>query len=96
MVNPSFRRRLLAVALAMGATLAAPAPLAAQYHTGSTPLYIYYYFSDGTYTDQIGEDRDTCNRWGIGRTATSGSWSPYVQTELWGYCVNGQLRDTPE
>ena len=91
MTTATVTRKLLCAALALGAAFTMSGPAAAQYHEGEDVLYYYYYYSDATYTDQIGWDRDTCNRWGIGRTATQGSSSPYVQTEPYAMCVNGQL-----
>jgi hypothetical protein len=95
MINANRKRALLTPTVALCAAVAMPGPAMAQYHTGSDALYYHYYYSDSTYTEQVGWDRDTCNRWGIGRTATDGSWSNYVQLEIWAYCVNGQLSDDP-
>ena len=73
------------------AAVAMPGPAMAQYHQGEDVLYYHYYYSDATYTDQIGWDRDTCNYYGVGRTATQGSFSNYEQLEPYAMCVNGQL-----
>ncbi|HEX9946908.1 MAG TPA: hypothetical protein VGA98_05140 [Allosphingosinicella sp.] len=78
MIKVSTKHRLLSAAVAVGAALAIAGPAIAQYHQGSDLLYEYYYYSDATYTDNVGYDRDTCNRWGVGRTATDGSSTPYV------------------
>ena len=91
MIKATVTRKLLTAAIALGASVAMAGPAMAQYHEGGDVLYYHYYYSDSTYTDQIGWDRDTCNRNGIGRTATQGSFSVYEQTEPYAMCINGQL-----
>lgn len=91
MIKATLKRKLLTATIAVSAAFTMAGPAMAQYHEGEDVLYYHYYYSDATYTDQIGYDRDTCNRWGIGRTATVGSFSNYEQTEPWAMCVNGQL-----
>ena len=90
-MNVSRKRALLAVAVALSA-VAMPGPAMAQYHRGEDILYYHYYCSDATCTDEVGWDRDTCNWYGVGRTATQGSWSAYERLEPWAMCVNGQLQ----
>jgi hypothetical protein len=91
MINALRKRALLSLAVAASAVVAMPGPAMAQYHQGEDVLYYHYYYSDATYTDQVGWDRDTCNYYGVGRTATQGSWSPYEQLEPYAMCINGQL-----
>jgi hypothetical protein len=91
MTKLPFKRNLLNAAVALSAAFTMAGPALAQYHQGEDVLYYHYYYSDGTYTDQIGYDRDTCNWYGVGRTATVGSFSNYEQTEPYAMCINGQL-----
>lgn len=92
MIKAMMKRALLVATVALGAVAVNPVPVSAQLvHQGTDPLYDNYYFSDATYTNQVGYDRDTCNYYGVGHTATQGTWTPYVQREIWAYCVNGQL-----
>lgn len=91
MINATMKRVLFSTPLALGAALFAAQPVAAQYHQGSDLLYDYYYHSDSTLTNEVGHDRDTCNWYGVGRTATEGTATPYFIQEPWAYCVDGQL-----
>lgn len=55
-------------------------------------MYERYYYDDPEMTIQVGYDRDTCTRYGIGGTRTEGRYGPYVQTNVIARCVNGQLQ----
>ncbi len=60
-------------------------PVGAQ-ESGWVPVYDHYYYSDASYTNQVGHNRDTCNAYGVGQTAVEGTWTSYVQNEIYAYC----------
>lgn len=73
------------------ATGAAPiAPAIAQ--EGGDVMYERYYYDDPEMTIQVGYERDTCTRYGVGGGRTEGRYGPYVQSEPIALCVNGQLQ----
>lgn len=86
------KRALLSATVALTAALAMPGPAMAQYHQGTDPLYEYTYYSDATFSEDVGYSRDTCNWWGVGSTAVRGTWTPHSTSQIWAYCVDGQLQ----
>jgi len=78
------KRSLLGGALA-AAVLVSPVPAFAQQ---GDPVYNTRYFSDATYTVEVGFDPGTCNYWGVGSGHT-GQATNYIQYQLVGYCDHG-------
>jgi len=89
MNNPILKRALISVAALV---MLLPVPAAAQVcQQGTSPLYLYTYYSDSSYTIEVGSYHDTCNCYGVGQSQLQGTATAYEQSELIGYCVNGQL-----
>lgn len=68
-------------------------PLAAagaQWEEGEI-LYERYYYSDASYSQQVGYERDRCTYYGKGGGPTQGYITPYVEEVPFARCVNGQL-----
>ncbi|KQM88480.1 hypothetical protein ASE67_01610 [Sphingomonas sp. Leaf23] len=55
-------------------------------------MYERYYYDDADMTIQVGYERDTCNRYGVGGGRTEGRYGPYVYANPIARCVNGQLQ----
>ena len=84
-------RRLLVAAvfaLAMIApaavTTAAPAPITVQ---GTNYITETYYYSDATYTQEVGFDQGDCCYFGACYTSHTGQSSNYIQYQHIGYCA---------
>lgn len=77
------KRRIVATLL-VAATLSVPAPAFA--HHG-TPIYYYRFYSDSSYTQQVGEDIGYCTFYGTGYSH-SGQSTAYSTQELIGYCAD--------
>lgn len=56
-----------------------------------TVLYERYYYSDATFSVQVGFERDRCTYYGAGGGPTQGYITPYVEEMPFARCVNGQL-----
>jgi hypothetical protein len=54
-------------------------------------MYERYYYDDAAMTVQVGYERDTCTRYGIGGGRTEGRYGPYVYANPIARCVNGRL-----
>ncbi len=61
-----------------------PVPLHA---THGDPMYYYYFYSDSTYSVDVGIDTPGCSNYGTVYTL-SGQRTQYVLSELIGYCAN--------
>lgn len=80
--------RRLIIALALAAGIAAnPGPALA---LADGPIYNTHYYSDATYTVEVGFDLGNCTVYGPGYAYHSGQATPYIQYELTGYCINGE------
>lgn len=77
-------KRKIAAALLVTATLSMPGPAMA--HHG-TPIYDTYYYSDATYTQEVGYDPVDCCYFGPCYSHT-GQSSNYVQYVHVGYCAD--------
>lgn len=55
-------------------------------------MYERYYYDDSEMTVQVGYERDTCTRYGVGGGRTEGRYGPYVYSNPIARCVNGQLQ----
>lgn len=55
-------------------------------------MYERYYYDDADMTIQVGYERDTCTRYGVGGGRTEGRYGPYVYSNPIARCVNGQLQ----
>jgi hypothetical protein len=80
-------RRLFAAALA-AAVFVTPMPALAQ--AGEGPVYNTHYYSDATYTVEVGFDQGLCFYFGPG-SGHSGQATDYYQLEYIGYCYHGSL-----
>lgn len=89
MVKADIKRAMISATIALSAVLANPGPAMAQYHQGESPLYNYYYFNQAR--EQVGYEYDTCNYWGLGKSALDGVRTSDVVTEIYAYCRDGQL-----
>lgn len=82
------RHSRLALALSVAAAFcAASGPALAQ--PQGDPVYNIRYYSDATYTTQVGFTEGDCFYWGAGFRAHYGDYSAYPQQELIAYCWNG-------
>ncbi|MFS2112548.1 hypothetical protein ACCC88_22885 [Sphingomonas sp. Sphisp140] len=79
----SMRRTLIAVA----ATAALPALAAAA--PGGETLYVHQYFSDDSYTEQVGRELDRCTQQGVQAGTLFGTWTPYVIDTPTAICRDG-------
>lgn len=75
--------------LAATMTLPSAAPATAQ--EDGDIMYERYYYDDSARTIQVGYERDTCTRYGIGGSATQGRYGPYMDQYPLAICRNGQL-----
>jgi hypothetical protein len=80
-------RRLLAAAV-VAAVLATPVPAFAG-QGDVEPVYNTHYYSDSTYTVEVGFDQGNCYYFGPGYSSHSGQATSYIQYELIGYCYEG-------
>ncbi len=55
-------------------------------------MYERYYYDDADMTIQVGYERDTCTRYGVGGGRTEGRYGPYVYSNPIARCVNGYLQ----
>jgi len=79
-------RRLFAAAAA-ALVFAAPVPAFAQQ---GEPVYNTHYYSDSSYTVEVGFDQGACYYFGPGYSSHTGQSSNYIQYELIGYCAGGE------
>lgn len=77
-------RGKLAIAAFVAVVMATPGPALAQ---ESVLIYRYKFYSDSSYTTQIGEDEGYCAFFGVGYTHT-GQNSEYVTADPIAYCVD--------
>lgn len=77
-------RSKLAVTLLVGSIMAMPSPALAY---ENILIYRYKFYSDASYTQQIGEDEGYCAYFGPAYTHT-GQNSPYVTADPIAYCTN--------
>lgn len=91
MIDSGMKRARLFAAGALGALLFTAGPVAAQYGAGYAPLHEYHYYSDSTFTEEVGYEKETCNDWGVGMSHFTGTATNYVQTSIWAYCKDGML-----
>ena len=80
----------LALIVALGSAMTPIAPAIAQ--GGGDVMYERYYYDDAAMTVQVGYERDTCTRYGVGGGRTEGRYGPYVQSNPIAICENGQLQ----
>jgi len=79
------RRLILALSLLAGLS-ATPGPALAMQ---GDPIYNIRYYSDATYTVEVGFDQGACYYFGAGYSSHTGQSTPYPQYELIGYCDRG-------
>lgn len=72
-----------------GAVAAVPAK--AQEFTEAQTMYERYYYTDSSFTDEVGYERDRCHYYGVGGGPTQGIETAYYYSNPIAYCVNGQL-----
>ncbi|HTU11243.1 MAG TPA: hypothetical protein VMG08_10145 [Allosphingosinicella sp.] len=78
----------LALALSLTAALsAAPGPALAQQQ--GEPVYNIRYYSDATYTTEVGFTQGDCFWTGPGYSYHTGEYTAYAQYELIAYCGGG-------
>lgn len=80
------RKLIIALSLAAGIS-ANPGPALGFY---ADEVYNIRYYSDATYTVQVGMDYGDCFYFGPGYRAHEGQSTQYAQYEHIGYCINGQ------
>jgi hypothetical protein len=80
------KRRLLFALALIGSISATPGPALAQQ---GDPVYNTRYYSDATYTVEVGFDQGECYYFGPGYSSHTGQSTPYIQYELIGYCYQG-------
>ncbi|MFL6843674.1 MAG: hypothetical protein ACJ8ER_02195 [Allosphingosinicella sp.] len=77
------KRRIAATLLVAGVmSLAGPATA-----NHGQPVYNTHYFSDATYTQEIGFDQGDCCYFGACYSSHTGQSSNYIQYEQIGYCA---------
>lgn len=74
----------IAKMLLVAGIMAMPGPAAANH---GDPMYRYKFYSDATYTQQVGEDQGYCAFFGVGYTH-SGQSTNYYTADLIAYCAN--------
>lgn len=72
--------------LLVATVLSVPAPV---YANHGDPIYNIRYYSDSTYTVQVGEDLGACYYFGAGYYSHSGQSTAYAVYEHIGYCDRG-------
>lgn len=77
-------RGKIAGALLVAAMLSVPAPTFANH---GDPIYRIRYYTDSTYTNQVGVDQGDCSIYGT-VYSHSGQTTQYETYELLGYCAN--------
>lgn len=83
------KQRMVAM-LVVAATLSLPAPVFANH---GDPVYSKIYYSDATYTEQVGYAAGTCTPWGAGYAVPEGQTTSYVLYEHYGYCFRGEWHE---
>ncbi len=73
------------------ATAAVPIAPAIAQEDGDV-MYERYYYDDPDMTIQVGYERDTCTRYGVGGGRTEGRYGPYVYSNPIAVCSNGRLQ----
>jgi hypothetical protein len=84
-----FTVKLAALCLATASAAVPVVPAIAQ--EDGDLMYERYYYDDPEMTMQVGYERDTCTRYGVGGGRTDGRYGPYVYSNPIARCVNGQL-----
>ncbi len=79
------KRRIFAIFL-VAATLSMPGPAFANH---GDPIYNIRYYSDSTYTVEVGQDLGACYYFGAGYYGHTGQSTAYPIYELIGYCDRG-------
>jgi len=79
------KRRIVATLFVAG-VLSLPAPAFANH---GDPIYNTHYYSDSTYTDEVGFDQGACYYFGAGYSSHSGQATNYILYEHIGYCDRG-------
>ena len=77
-------KRRIAVALLVAGVFSLPAPAFASH---GDPAYYIRFYSDQTYSSQVGEDIGNCSYYGV-VYSHSGQSTQYASYELIGYCAN--------
>jgi hypothetical protein len=80
------KHRIFATFLIAG-TLSLPAPA---YANHGDPVYNTHYYSDATYTQEVGFDQGDCFWFGAGYSSHTGQATSYIQYELIGYCARNE------
>jgi hypothetical protein len=58
--------------------------------SGGEPMYVYAYFSDASYSTQVGGSRPSCTRNGV-LYSRYGMETVFVQHEIAAYCLDGRV-----
>ncbi len=77
-------KRRIAATLLVACMLSAPGPA---YASHGDPVYNIRYYSDSTYTVEVGFDTGDCTYYGAGYSSHSGQSTPYAVYEQIGYCA---------
>jgi hypothetical protein len=77
------KRRIVATLL-VAAVFSGPGPA---YASHGDPIYNIRYYSDATYTVEVGFDQGDCSWYGAGYSSHSGQSTPYTVYEQIGYCA---------
>jgi hypothetical protein len=80
-------KRKIAAALLAAAVLSAPGPALANH---GEPVYNTVYYSDATYTTEVGRDNGDCCYFGACYPTHTGQSSNYIQYEHVGYCARNE------
>ncbi len=58
--------------------------------SGGEPMYNYAWFSDASYSTQVGGARPNCSNRGV-TYSSYGMRTPFEQQEIAAYCLNGRV-----
>ncbi|MEO7827239.1 MAG: hypothetical protein ABIR60_08880 [Allosphingosinicella sp.] len=78
-------KRKIFGALLVASVFSIPVPAFANH---GEPVYNTIYYSDATYTQQVGFDQGECFYFGAGYSSHTGQSTNYIEYQLIGYCAN--------
>lgn len=80
------KRRMVAT-LVVASAFSLPAPA---YANHGDPVYNTHYYSDATYTEEVGFDQGDCTWYGAGYSSHTGQATSYIVYEQIGYCARDE------
>lgn len=80
------KRRIVAILMVAG-VLSMPGPAFASH---GDPIYNTRYYSDATYTQEVGFDQGDCFYFGAGYSSHTGQATQYIVYEHIGYCARNE------